>query len=1437
MRKLVTRALASLALASAACGPDLGARGTQVAAGACTETPDACEDAIVRAIQQGADATPALEAYVAARTAKDPNDALASALASARETGKRGRALVVLEGGAKAPSALSQGPDATIPRIEIAALSLARPTSIEPIWVAVAEAANLDYLAVIGADGSLVRAFGHDAVPPGMGGLVPAVRDTDPELVAGDVSIERELRATLASVAAYRYSEAADHLDALDALASREPPFDAAALRAHIVINATGLRSALPAAVSAAAATAPATSTPEPAAHETAYYDLLRVRTDPRAAHAYEKRRDRIVAAAPAGTAALFDRTWSDAPPSSCDEVVLPTFEREADLTFVGLLPGALLPAGARSRGGRLGLADWYERYARAVDLAEKRGFSAMLVTQLLAERGGSAFGVRAPGPAANATHARVTQIGVSHAKALVDLAAARPGELGFSQLGFLAAAAAASDPELSRALTTLAKTFAREAVGSTTDPWDLVTTTVLGVFSSGSMPREVQAAHLSELALAYSDRLHTDLAKKTGWGVAAAYALDLAWSLVGFAPNTNDDIANFSRALETDASIAEPGLAALASAFARYASLAASGTLGAPLLEAGDQAKPDREAARAALKRALARLGEHENEADPKTLDALADLADGVAATLAYALSRPTPSAPSPKPSKSAASKPQSCERPATSTPDPKLTRALAKLADRAKQLSSNKVLTAGETVWEKRAALVALLLSDGIDIAIASNPKAANEPLGGLFGKLALVGFASDEPRARSTVRSALGTFGAGDSALDAAEKIYGVARGLLARGRGYFDTASVAELRTLLHAAAALLRDADNNVTGLFDAMADALGESSGAASLANLPTVVANLFDRGEKDHAETLLMLAFVVGRLTEAPLPAAVYASTDQPGSRVGWLMDFMRFSIPAKSRPAGPPRFEAGLERLVAERCGQASTQTFADVLAATERFRSGERAAGRADLARALDSVGAELAAPNVAFQFRQETGTRAFNVSVDLNLGAPFVTNASSFSLGGGFRSPGEPRLGLDVSVTSADAPAARLAAGRYWLHATAVLAVYDFLAGDTAAAEATASKVLGALVQRSWLSPAPYVDPAALATGAEGTLALLAEYLIENDRPLLGGALLRVLRTSLPAELATVDDLVAPLSNLPPALADLSDLGPVIERAKTTLERAGAGLACVGPKLDKATFVRPTCATYATGLSLRVADSLTELPILTAKKGETCDDLAALDNFLNSVQASKYDGDKLVDAATKLLDAKKPGEAAFLLSRQRAPQHCTRAVVDLLRRAAAELPDDPFVRADLLTGLVDCEGTSTKEVVLPDLLALDDAARALHDPARERAVAIFAGGMSLTFDDASLMRAITEREGFVERRRTDTTELLVGVLFHFAARGLAGEAGDMSLGAREIELVCSPRPSPGFDELCDTLDKLRNPELDSAARKKVARQMIGAMMGGP
>ncbi len=66
---------------------------------------------------------------------------------------------------------------------------------------------------------------------------------------------------------------------------------------------------------------------------------------------------------------------------------------------------------------------------------------------------------------------------------------------------------------------------------------------------------------------------------------------------------------------------------------------------------------------------------------------------------------------------------------------------------------------------------------------------------------------------------------------------------------------------------------------------------------------------------------------------------------------------------------------------------------------------------------------------------------------------------------------------------------------------------------------------------------------------------------------------------------------------------------------------------------------------------------------------------------------------------------------------------------------------------------------------------------------------------------------------------------------------AARGLAGEPGDMGLGAREIELVCAPRASPGFDELCATLTKLRDPELDAAARKKVARQMIGAMMGGP
>ncbi len=1397
-----------------------------IGAAACApDTLPACEDAIARAVAQGDELGPIAEAYVRAREGNDGDDPFAQAVASAKSLATKGKAALAVASGAS-----DRGAPPELQRFAAAPFAPVGKLAPELLWLVLAEAAGLDYVAAVKPDGSVVRAFGRDPLAPWGAGLAPVFVDRDVGVLADDAAMEAALRGLFEKAAAFDYVAAVEKQDVLAALIEKQPSGDGQALRARIAQNALGLPIPEPLVSGTDSADPPPPLEPRP--YESPYYDMLRVRLDPKSASAFEKRRARIMAAVPADAAPLLERTWGKID-ETCAVTLPGSFDKRRDLAFGYLLPQALLPAEARDVRGRLPFHDWYVRYGKLVGLIERTGSTFFMVNALIAERGGASSIM----PSGSDTHRRVNALVLKHAKALLEVAKKDRGRVGAAQLGFLGWPGTAADAETTKTVSELVRVAADGSLDQTRDAWDLLATTFMGAMLATNMPAELREQHLTGLSGAFTSKLKGELSKQTGWPVAMAFAADLAYrTAFGLGPDVSASVTEVTRALESDAGIPAPGLASLTAAFVRYGALGAQNGLGSPVLQEGDAPLPARAAARASLQKALAQLAP--GAPDPRVLKELTAFADNVAATATLTIADSvreslTPPPPPPAKGKTSAATDGVCKATASDKRDPKLGRALSKLADQRRTLLGNKAFLDGKDEWSKRARLLTLLLSDTLDVATAQQaPLSKKKPQDAPgFPTPNATRFFVAEPDAERWVKEGLGSFGVAPRVGDAVNGAYASGRGFLRDGQAFFRGAGLDTARELLAGIGRLLQEDQDTgrAGGLLESLSAALTKELGRG--AAFVAVAQGLFEKGKTNEAEAVLLVAVIMTTLSEEPLGNEAFDLADKHKSQMAWVFDFIRYAAPrAEKRP--PPRFKKGLDVMLSEKCAVASSDTVTGVIDSLERFRSGDRDKARLDIDRLLEAGRDKLAVPKVSFTFKQETKTRALNLAIAFDLGAPFLGATGDFNVGGGFQTMGEPKFVLEVAVDSADAKRTADSSARYYVHATTIAGVLHFLQNDPKRGEIAAARALGSVLMPTAIYKAGVSDPPeSFVEHARPAMAILAQQALESGRPMLAGALLQIVREDFDASTVTADDMEALLDTLPRPLQGIAELDPIVKRAKKTLRTLGGGFPCVGPKSDKAVFMRPTCEAYPGALALRVADSLAALPTLSAgKKSESCPTISALDSFLTSVQSGKYEPDRMIDAAEKLLADKKLFDAAFLLTRQRDPSHCVPRVVGAMRQAFADLDGAPSLRADLLAGIVNCEVGGETSAIAADLGLLDAELRKLGDPSRELRSGLFAAALSAKRGDASLLQGITKQPDFVSRHREHGGLLAFAVMLDQLALALAGAPIDPERNKKDLDLLCGLGDAPAGPELCKMLKQLRQSGLTADDRKRLAEETI-------
>ncbi|NUO47874.1 MAG: hypothetical protein HOV80_03350 [Polyangiaceae bacterium] len=765
----------------------------------------------------------------------------------------------------------------------------------------------------------------------------------------------------------------------------------------------------------------------------------------------------------------------------------------------------------------------------------------------------------------------------------------------------------------------------------------------------------------------------------------------------------------------------------------------------------------------------------------------------------------------------------------------------ALGKLADQRKKVLESKAIATGTDAWSKRARAIALVVSDVIDVAQASAKPAPEKTAktakteSRLFPRTKLYVKRAD---AAVIMKGAAQSFGLAATGSDATASGYALLRAFIEGGADAFDAATLAEAKTFVGSVGTLLAESREMAgTGaLFSVLGKAIG---GDASVTPLFVGVSKaLYEKGERQQADMVLLLALVVASVSEQTVHPTAIALADEQKSDVAWVLKFLRETKRLeKGERTEPASFGPGLDALLAKKCSTASSRAVTELSDAVDKHRSGDRDAARMALDAWLDRAEKDLSLPRVSFAFKQETETRVFHLTLEVGLGGPMLQGSNSFTFGAGAKSTGEPLLSLQTAVDSVDSKRARDDTARTFVQAAAVAGVMHFLAGDNTRGEIAAARVLAALTQRTRLYvPGVTDEPMMWADGARGTLAVLAQQAADAGRPFLAGALLEMVRTSVGGG-AEPSDFAAVLDPLPNLIQHMPGVAPVVARAKKTLEVLPGGLPCGGRRSDKAALLRATCDTYANALALRIADATAALPTLESKgRGAACADFAAVDAFLQPASKGTYDPDRLQAAAKKLLDADKVFDAAVLLTRQRQPNHCSAPVIALIRSAAARLDRVATTRADLLSAAVNCEANSISPALVTDIGSLDTEIDRIGDSSRQLEVSLFAAKLALTHGSNEPLAVLVGKPDFVSRQReTGPGPLGFALLLDHASSALAGQPIRIKETASDVELLCGRIPPPDRAELCKLLEPLRVEKAAAAERRKAAEAALRRLLG--
>ncbi|AUX42755.1 uncharacterized protein SOCE26_041880 [Sorangium cellulosum] len=1412
-----------------------------------------CERALAAAVAEGRAAGELALGYVEARAARNAGDPWALLLRDLdRRGGPRPTVAVIVEAGAKAAGNGARG--ATW--IHAAPLPAPGALGAEALLLALGEALGYEHLVYAPARrGRTAQIFPRDPLGPFMAGAAPiAAGDASLARIADDIAIAALVRRAFSDAGRFRYVEAARAADALAAALKGRAAEDEPALRGHYALQLLGTAGiALDDGEDGAAPATPAAppAEPPPAPHDTPYGDLLRVRTARDGRAAWRARGAAVLRAVPADRRAALDDLLGK--PPGCGQGAAPPMEGARDLVFAAALAGALAPrAGAAAPSaprGRLPLEAWLPRYealVRAVDQTSTTWAHAPSLLYERAQRGGAPEGGAGPaaGPPGSAVYRRVTELGLAHLAALRALAEAEPRRYrALAQIPLAYSPGVLADPRLRDAVVDLTQVAVQRRMAEARDAEAVLGAALTGVFAGMAYPPEVQPAHFLALQGALTAKLRGELTAQSGWGVAGLYAADALYRVLSDqAPDLAFSSAQIGRALAPAPELPYPDLAALAAALSRYAALGVAGALDPRATDAA-RFPPERREARDALRRAVAGLAAAgggpaaEDAPPPGIVEDVATLADGVLAVLFSERARKR----DPEPAK------DTCPA-AGRGPSPESRRALARLGDVRGRILFAPRYRQGDGAWARRARLLVTVLSDVMDL-LAAPPRAPSA--GGAGAPEPRVRFTIPTADAEAAVAAALSD--GDDRALaEAVTGGYGLARAVLGASTAErFAEQSGAPLGRMLRGLAGVFRgDAGPRGPGqgsagvaLLDALAS-LPPAPAESDLGGLLVGYARAFSAlGLRDQAD-LGLLASLLGAavLGRPPAPEAVALANDS-GSRVAWALSYLAEIAKARRGVApDPSAYADAMRRASDDACQAAPAGDVLAVMGAARDFAAGRRAEARDALDRLLEAADARgLHVPRMTYRYEEKTATRVFSLSVDVSYGAGLLEGSTGFQLGLGLRTRGAPEGALTAALAPEGSPQADEDAARAYVSTAALAAAYHFLERDAERGAAAARRAIAALSFGLRLGgrALPSERPLAWGRDARALLAIDAQLAVEAGHPFLAGDLWTLVRGLLPPD---TDDAAAArlLEPLPAGLAALADLRPLVSRTARSLAAVAAPLPCTAAKVELGGYEEPACDAYPLALSLRIADVLGKLPHLRrAGSAAACPMLRSLDDFLTAAERGTYDPDAFTAAVEALRQGGRLYDAGVLLARQRRDGHCGPLVLAAARALGRAPALGPALRADLLSVAVSCAAAALDASVVDDLMALDDATRALPDLGRNLKVVLFATELAVREQRWDVLARLSKQPELVERwAGVSAGASATALLIQTAAAVLAGEPAPRDRGA--LERICGPDPSGDRAEPCAETERLLAagalPEPQRRQRAKEALERLLAAARG-
>jgi hypothetical protein len=1279
--------------------------------------------------------------------------------------------------------------------------------SLDALVLALARAAGRPHV-LVRDEAGMRQLFPDDRLAARLGSLAPIVAAT-PERAVADVSLAAALRTSVDRARVFDYVGAAEEAEALRRQLDGRARDDEAAMRARYALSlldgaGIGLQDSASDEDDGVVAAEP-DEVPPFSDKTTPYAALLAVHLAGDARQAsYKQFRAAIAEGLGAERIGVLDQMYGG--DESCPVPFAPPMKDAGDLLFAGPMVRSLdvdAEPGKAPAAGKLALDDWLPRYDRLVGMVQERHHGWDMVALLLEQRGALA-GLSGEG---TTSYAKVTSLANHHVGALAALADAHPARfqtLGAVNLAYLPGVW--SDGLLRNTVIKLAQKSVAQKLASSVDVTQLWEASITAFAIGMGYPPALQGPHFVSFRQALGNKLSGDFGKQGGWGISGLVAANGALgALLGDGEALASAAPAVVAALGAPDAIDYPGVARLVRSAAHYGELAGTGALD-PNVSNRNMFPAARKQAREALGEAVLGLSDEGPASPPEKAYAslLTTFADGVVVALIGAFtSRDTAAV--------------QCD--GQSGIGKNMRDAFDRLQRKRKDLLAHAANKSRDpSLWLRRARLLALILSDGLDVADQSG------------GKL---GFRVADASARSRVQAALDGW-TDRSGVLVASSLYLLARG----GLGGGDTPT----RALLDDAVTALKGLSELFGGgsggtLFSKLATIGADAEvadGSALAAMLTTGARRAYAGRAHDHGDLLLMLALGVALSRSEPViddAVALAKSEKRPVA-----LPLLLYGRGADDGADPAPILAAIRAAALAPESGGGCAPPDPAAMIASRRaiwdFKRGERESALEAIERLLgDAEDQGLTVPRQIFRFQQIQGKRIFNAEQSISLGGHLLNASGTFQVGLGLQSRERIEGKFDVRFAPTDSSTAQAEGARYYAHLAAVGAVFAFVDRKPQIGIRHAARAVGAWANgvRLGTSRVPATGRTAEWAGdAAATIAIAAQLAADARQPMLAGDLWTLAKASLGPS-ADDDAVAATLESLPPHLRGIPEVQSVVKRAGKRLRTVAHDLTCTQDEGEVADHERVGCATYPTALGLRIADALPYLPRLKsgAEIGRPdCRPWRVLDDFLGPADEGRYEPDKFTAAVTVLRERGLHHTAATLLARQRLPKHCTPDIVGQARSLAQRKELGLYLRADLLGVAANC---SPPGDVAGDLAGLDELTERLADPTRNFSVLIFASRLAVA-DSWRPLLEMSRRQGFVRRwQRLNPDLATAALLLHHAAAIGAGEDLDLKRTLPYYRLLCTTFPSKERGAFCNAITLLRG-KAPAADKRGVAKEAV-------